>query len=55
MKYIRLKRMLEAKAREYQEVCFSEKSFIASNEKFYFQLLPLSIVTVVNGNWIKQD
>ena len=31
MKYIRLKRKLEAKAREYQEVCFSERSFIASN------------------------
>ena len=29
MKYIRLTQMLEAKAREYQEVCAREKAFIS--------------------------
>ncbi len=30
MKYIRLHQLLEANARDYQEVCASEKSFLAS-------------------------
>ena len=43
MKYIRLKRMLEAKAREYQEVCFSEKSFIASKNNIIFNYFKQSL------------